>query len=120
MGLLITRHLVRNLTDVGPAAMDNLDNIRTRNMFACSLQISRQSQVTSLGSRTRKSQQISQQISIKLCFDLKRIESTDLQFHVAKICKETPKYLCPIHFKVDFIAALNISDYQRETEHNID
>ena len=119
MGLLITRHLVRNLTDVGPAAMDNLDNIRTRNMFACSLQISRQSQVTSLGYGTRKSQQISQQLSIKLCFDLKRIESTDLQFHVAKICKETPKYLCPIHFKVDFIAALNISDYQRETEHNI-
>ena len=115
MGLLITRHLVRNLTDVGPAAMDNLDNIRTRNMFACSLQISRQSQVTtSLRYGTRKSQQISQQLSIKLCFDLKRIESTDLQFHVAKICKETPKYLCPIHFKVDFIAALNISDHQRK------
>ena len=73
-----------------------------------------------MGAAGCKSQQISQQISIKLCFDLKRIESTDLQFHVAKICKETPKYLCPIHFKVDFIAALNISDYQRETEHNID
>ena len=120
MGLLITRHLVRNLTDVGPGAMDNLDNIRTRNMFACSLQISRQSQVTSQGAAGCKSQQISQQISIKLCFDLKRIESSDLQFHVAKICKETPKYLCPIYFKVDFIAALNISDNQRETEHNID
>lgn len=118
MGLLITRHLVRNLTDVAPGAMDNLDNIRTRNMFACSLQISRQSQVTSQEASGCKSQQISQQISIKLCFDLKRIESSDLQFHVAKICKETPKYLCPIHFKVDVIAALNISDYQRETEHN--
>lgn len=117
MGLLITRHLVRNLTDVAPGAMDNLDNIRTRNMFACSLQISRQSQVTSQEASGCKSQQISQQISIKLCFDLKRIESSDLQFHVAKICKETPKYLCPIHFKVDVIAALNISDYQRETEH---
>ena len=36
-----------------------------------------------------------------------------------KFVKRHQKYLCPIHFKVDVIAALNISDYQRETEHII-
>ena len=33
-----TRHLVKNLTDTSPPAMDNFYNIRARNMFAYLLQ----------------------------------------------------------------------------------
>ena len=33
-----TRHLVKNLTDTSPQAMDNFYNIRARNLFAYLLQ----------------------------------------------------------------------------------